>query len=215
VKKPLCAGSTVKQNRTGDVHNLSEEEEIYRINDGMKSLQQFIPNSSKTDKASMLDEVYEYTKYLRLRQMAMDARMRGVDMRATGSGQGLIPVTSPTSPAVPHSMSVPGTMMDLEIQQRCKVEQLGMVHQSSSKGIIGNMERMNYGVNENGDHDLSGMTEAQVEDTDSERENALEGYQSEANTILQPDATPSTCFMLVSSSWLMHEVVKLVVIQVE
>jgi hypothetical protein len=25
VKKPLCAGSTVKQNRTGDVHNLSEE----------------------------------------------------------------------------------------------------------------------------------------------------------------------------------------------
>jgi hypothetical protein len=77
------------------------------------------------------------------------------------------------------------------------------------------MERMNYGVNENGDHDLSGMTEAQVEDTDSERENALEGYQSEANTILQPDATPSTCFMLVSSSWLMHEVVKLVVIQVE
>jgi hypothetical protein len=135
VKKPLCAGSTVKQNRTGDVHNLSEEEEIYRINDGMKSLQQFIPNSSKTDKASMLDEVYEYTKYLRLRQMAMDARMRGVDMRATGSGQGLIPVTSPTSPAVPHSMSVPGTMMDLEIQQRCKVEQLGMVHQSSSKGI--------------------------------------------------------------------------------
>ncbi len=53
----------------------------------------------------------------RMPQMAMDARMRGVDMRATGSGQGLIPVTSPTSPAVPHSMSVPGTMMDLEIQQ--------------------------------------------------------------------------------------------------
>jgi hypothetical protein len=31
----------------------------------------------------------------------------------------------------------------------------------------------------------------------------------------EPDGTPSTCFMLVSSSWLMHEVLKMVVIQVE
>jgi hypothetical protein len=59
------------------------------------------------------------------------------------------------------------------------------------------------------------MTEPQVEDTDSEPENAPEGYQSQVNTILQPDGTPSTFFMLVPSSWLMHEVVKLVVIQVE
>jgi len=74
---------------------------------------------------------------------------------------------------------------------------------------------MNYGVIENGDHYLSGMRDAQVEDMDSGPENASEGYQSEANTILQPDGTPSTCSMLVSSSWLMHEVVKMVVIQVE
>ncbi|CAK9265638.1 unnamed protein product [Sphagnum jensenii] len=88
--------------------------------------------------------------------------------------------------------------------QRRHVEQLGMVHQSSSEG---NIEVMNYGVNENGDHYLSGMKEAQVEDMDSEPENAWEGYHS--------DGTPSTCSMLVSSSWLMHEVVKMVVIQVE
>jgi hypothetical protein len=69
---------------------------------------------------------------------------------------------------------------------------------------------MNYGVNEKGDHYLSGM-----EDMDSEPEDASEGYQSEASTISQPDGTASTCFMLVSSSWLMHEVVKMVVIQVE
>jgi hypothetical protein len=77
------------------------------------------------------------------------------------------------------------------------------------------MEVMNYGVNENGDHYLSAMREAQVEDRDSEPENASEGCQSESNTSSQPDGTPSTCFMLVSSSWLMHEVVKMVVIQVE
>jgi hypothetical protein len=84
-----------------------------------------------------------------------------------------------------------------------------------SLNVVGNKEVMNYGVNENGDHYLSGMREAQVEDTDSEPENASEGYQSEPNTILQPYGIPSTCFMLVSSSWLMHEVVKMVVIQVE
>jgi hypothetical protein len=38
---------------------------------------------------------------------------------------------------------------------------------------------MNYGVNENGDHYLSDMREAQAEDTDSEPENASEGYQSD------------------------------------
>ncbi len=66
------------------------------------------------------------------------------------------------------------------------------------------MEVMNYGVGDNGDHYWSGMTE-----------NASEGYWSESNTSSQPDGTPSTCFMLVSSSLLMHEVVKMVVIQVE
>jgi hypothetical protein len=80
---------------------------------------------------------------------------------------------------------------------------------------VGNIEVMNYGVNENGHHYLSAMKEAEVEDMDWEPENASEGYQSEANTILQPYGTPSTCFMLVSSSWLMHEVLKMVVIQVE
>jgi hypothetical protein len=77
------------------------------------------------------------------------------------------------------------------------------------------MEVMTDGDNENGDHYSSGTGEAQVEDTDSERENASEGNGSEPNTILEPDGIPSACFMLVSSSWVMHEVVKLVVIQVE
>jgi hypothetical protein len=78
------------------------------------------------------------------------------------------------------------------------------------------MEVMNYGVKENGDHYLSGMREAQVEeDMDSEPENASEGYQSEDDTSSEAEGTPSTCFMLVPSSRLMHEVVKMVVIQVE
>ncbi|CAM6022810.1 unnamed protein product [Sphagnum balticum] len=42
----------------------------------------------------------------------MGVGMGMVDVGATGSGQGLIPVTSATGPAVPHNMSVPGTIME-------------------------------------------------------------------------------------------------------
>ncbi|CAK9229984.1 unnamed protein product [Sphagnum troendelagicum] len=56
----------------------------------------------------------------RMPQMAMNMGvgtgmglgMGMVDMGATGSGHGLTPVTSATGPAVPHNMSVPGTMME-------------------------------------------------------------------------------------------------------
>ncbi|CAN5973072.1 unnamed protein product [Sphagnum jensenii] len=44
------------------------------------------------------------------------------------------------------------------------------------------------------------MREAQVEDMDSEPENASEGYQSEANTILQPDGANDTFIFQATSS---------------
>jgi len=37
-----------------------------KINEKMKALQSLIPNSNKTDKASMLDEAIEYLKQLQL-----------------------------------------------------------------------------------------------------------------------------------------------------
>ncbi|KAK7386434.1 hypothetical protein VNO78_26658 [Psophocarpus tetragonolobus] len=37
-----------------------------RINEKLKALQNLIPNSNKTDKASMLDEAIEYLKQLQL-----------------------------------------------------------------------------------------------------------------------------------------------------
>jgi hypothetical protein len=44
--------------------------------------------------------------------MGMGLGMGMMDMGATGSGQGLIPVTSATGPAVPHNLSVPGMRME-------------------------------------------------------------------------------------------------------
>ncbi|XP_064974184.1 transcription factor SPATULA isoform X3 [Musa acuminata AAA Group] len=58
--------SSSKRNRAAEVHNLSEKRRRSRINEKMKALQSLIPNSSKTDKASMLDEAIEYLKQLQL-----------------------------------------------------------------------------------------------------------------------------------------------------
>jgi hypothetical protein len=43
----------------------------------MKALQELVPNSNKTDKASMLDEIIDYVKFLQLQvkvNMALLAR---------------------------------------------------------------------------------------------------------------------------------------------
>ncbi|CAJ1972704.1 unnamed protein product [Sphenostylis stenocarpa] len=64
--------SSSKRSRAAEFHNLSEKRRRTRINEKMKALQNLIPNSNKTDKASMLDEAIEYLKQLQLQvQMLM------------------------------------------------------------------------------------------------------------------------------------------------
>ncbi|XP_042463199.1 transcription factor PIF4-like isoform X2 [Zingiber officinale] len=59
-----------RRSRAAEVHNLSERRRRDRINEKMKALQELIPHSNKTDKASMLDDAIEYMKSLKL-QMQM------------------------------------------------------------------------------------------------------------------------------------------------
>ncbi|CAL9127570.1 unnamed protein product [Musa textilis] len=66
--------SSSKRNRAAEVHNLSEKRRRSRINEKMKALQSLIPNSSKTDKASMLDEAIEYLKQLQLQVQMLSMR---------------------------------------------------------------------------------------------------------------------------------------------
>ncbi|XP_044512035.1 transcription factor PIF1-like isoform X1 [Mangifera indica] len=63
--KPLTSRCS-KRTRAAEVHNLSEKRRRSRINEKMKALQNLIPNSNKTDKASMLDEAIEYLKQLQV-----------------------------------------------------------------------------------------------------------------------------------------------------
>ncbi|KAE8674761.1 putative Basic helix-loop-helix DNA-binding superfamily protein [Hibiscus syriacus] len=60
-----------KRSRAAEVHNFSERRRRSRINEKMKALQTLIPNSNKTDKASMLDEAIEYLKQLQLQMLSM------------------------------------------------------------------------------------------------------------------------------------------------
>ncbi|KFK30584.1 hypothetical protein AALP_AA6G000800 [Arabis alpina] len=63
-----------KRSRAAAIHNQSERKRRDKINQRMKTLQKLVPNSSKTDKASMLDEVIEYLKQLQA-QVSMMGRM--------------------------------------------------------------------------------------------------------------------------------------------
>ncbi|XP_057980257.1 transcription factor UNE10 [Malania oleifera] len=75
-KKATSRKSSVstKRSRAAAIHNQSERKRRDKINQRMKTLQKLVPNSSKTDKASMLDEVIEYLKQLQ-GQVQMMSRM--------------------------------------------------------------------------------------------------------------------------------------------
>ncbi|CAH8335910.1 unnamed protein product [Eruca vesicaria subsp. sativa] len=69
--------NSLKRNIDAQFHNLSEKRRRSKINEKMKALQKLIPNSNKTDKASMLDEAIEYLKQLQLQFQTL-AAMNGL-----------------------------------------------------------------------------------------------------------------------------------------
>ncbi|KDP28805.1 hypothetical protein JCGZ_14576 [Jatropha curcas] len=73
-KGNVKSSASTKRSRAAAIHNQSERKRRDKINQRMKTLQKLVPNSSKTDKASMLDEVIEYLKQLQA-QVQMMSRM--------------------------------------------------------------------------------------------------------------------------------------------
>ncbi|XP_020084714.1 transcription factor UNE10 [Ananas comosus] len=100
------SSSSAKKSRAAAVHNQSERKRRDRINQRMNTLQKLVPNSSKTDKASMLDEVIEYVKQLQAQAQMMN-RMSGM----------LMPMTMP----LPLQMSMIGNMANM-----AQMAQMGM-----------------------------------------------------------------------------------------
>ncbi|KAF7828716.1 transcription factor SPATULA-like isoform X2 [Senna tora] len=86
--KPVPPRSSSKRSRAAEVHNLSEKRRRSRINEKMKALQNLIPNSNKTDKASMLDEAIEYLKQLQL-QVQMLSMRNGLSLHPMCFSEGM------------------------------------------------------------------------------------------------------------------------------
>ncbi|KAI3722596.1 hypothetical protein L2E82_33636 [Cichorium intybus] len=60
-----------------------------RINEKLKALQKLIPNSNKTDKASMLDEAIEYLKQLQLRVQMLTMK-NGINLNSMSVPNGVL-----------------------------------------------------------------------------------------------------------------------------
>ncbi|KAL1347892.1 hypothetical protein HN51_023904 [Arachis hypogaea] len=109
-----------RRNRAAEVHNLSERRRRDRINEKMRTLQQLIPNSNKTDKASMLEEAIEYLKslQLQLQVMWMGAGMTPVmfpgiqHYMSQMSAMGMAAASQPSLPSMQNPMQIPRMPLD-------------------------------------------------------------------------------------------------------
>ncbi|OEL23709.1 hypothetical protein BAE44_0015273, partial [Dichanthelium oligosanthes] len=74
---------TTRRSRSAEFHNFSERRRRDRINEKLKALQELLPNCTKTDKVSMLDEAIDYLKSLQLQ------------LQMLVMGKGMAPVVPP------------------------------------------------------------------------------------------------------------------------
>nr|CAD1827296.1 unnamed protein product [Ananas comosus var. bracteatus] len=98
-----------RRGQATDPHSIAERLRREKIAERMKNLQELVPNSNKTDKASMLDEIIDYVKFLQLQVKVLSMSRLGAtgavvplltDSQAECSGNLLIssPSISATGP---------------------------------------------------------------------------------------------------------------------
>ncbi|MCO5580154.1 hypothetical protein L7F22_034021 [Adiantum nelumboides] len=71
-----------RRGQATDPHSIAERLRRERIADRMKALQELVPNANKTDKASMLDEIIEYVRFLQLQVKILSMSRLGVNGRS-------------------------------------------------------------------------------------------------------------------------------------
>lgn len=74
-----------RRGQATDPHSIAERLRREKISDRMKNLQELVPNSNKTDKASMLEEIIEYIKFLQLQTKVLS-------MSRLGATDALVPL---------------------------------------------------------------------------------------------------------------------------
>ncbi|KAF5742070.1 hypothetical protein HS088_TW09G00109 [Tripterygium wilfordii] len=92
-----------RRGQATDPHSIAERLRRERIAERMKALQELVPNGNKTDKASMLDEIIDYVKFLQLQVKVLSmSRLGGAaavaplvaDMSSEGGGGDCIQATA-------------------------------------------------------------------------------------------------------------------------
>lgn len=74
-----------------DPHSIAERLRREKISERMKNLQELVPNSNKTDKASMLDEIIDYVKFLQL-------QVKVLSMSRLGATEAVVPLLTESQP---------------------------------------------------------------------------------------------------------------------
>lgn len=84
VSPPSTAGQPrqrvrARRGQATDPHSIAERLRRERIAERMKALQELVPNANRTDKASMLDEIIDYVKFLQIQVKVLStSRLGGV-----------------------------------------------------------------------------------------------------------------------------------------
>ncbi|MCD7458548.1 hypothetical protein HAX54_038561 [Datura stramonium] len=79
-----------RRGQATDPHSIAERLRRERIAERMKSLQELVPNANKTDKASMLDEIIDYVRFLQL-------QVKVLSMSRLGGAAGVAPLVADRS----------------------------------------------------------------------------------------------------------------------
>ncbi|KAG2604637.1 hypothetical protein PVAP13_4NG115857 [Panicum virgatum] len=87
---PRQVRQRARRGQATDPHSIAERLRRERIAERMKSLQELVPNANKTDKASMLDEIIDYVKFLQL-------QVKVLSMSRLGGAAGLAPLVASMS----------------------------------------------------------------------------------------------------------------------
>ncbi|XP_011039907.1 PREDICTED: transcription factor bHLH66-like [Populus euphratica] len=88
-----------RRGQATDPHSIAERLRREKIAERMKNLQELVPNSNKVDKASMLDEIIEYVKFLQL-------QVKVLSMSRLGAAGAVIPLLTDGQPEGHNSLSL-------------------------------------------------------------------------------------------------------------
>jgi len=131
-----------RRGQATDPHSIAERLRRERIAERMKSLQELVPNSNKTDKASMLDEIIEYVKFLQLQVKVLSmSRLGGAGAVAPliadvpSQGSGGVMSTALGQASGPLALSQDGLAFEQEVARLMESNMTSAMQYLQNKGL--------------------------------------------------------------------------------